>query len=250
MSKPRLYNTEAVVIKKSDLGEADSLVTLYTPYLGKIRAVAKGARRPKSRIGGHIEPPSHTQMLLARTRSLDIISQCQTVDGFVALRDDLRRTSSAIYVIELLDRFTAEAEQDSALFRLIVDTLHRLCWTSNQQTVLRHYELHLLGHLGYRPQLERCLVCQSLVEPGPNYFAASGGVVCPRCTDQEAAPYPLSLNALKVLRFLQRSDGSALDCLKVPPKLSRELETIMRRYIRYLSDKEVRSAGWLDSVTR
>jgi len=251
VSTTRLYNTEAIVIRKSELGEADSILTLYTPHLGKIRAVAKGARRPKSKIGGHVELLVHSQMLLVRSRSLDIISQSQTIESFLPLRDDLKGTSSALYVVELVDRFTADGQENYPLFRLLVDTLHWLCRARHGELVLRYFELHLLKHLGYQPQLQQCVVCRSPMTAGDNYFTPSGGgVVCPSCCHQEPVLYPLSLNALKVLRFLERSDYAQVDRLRVSPELSSDLKRLMQRCIRYLLEREVKSAEWLDRLEK
>ncbi len=251
MSIPRLCSTEAIVIRKTELGEADCILTLYTPRLGKVRAVAKGARRPKSRLGGHVEVLAHSQLMLVRSRNLDIVTQSQTIHSFLGLRDDLWRTSSALYVVELVDRLTAEEEENHPLFRLVVDTLDWLCRARHGDMVLRHFELHLLGHLGYRPQLEQCVVCQSAIRPAANYFSPSGGgVVCPGCASQESVLHPISVNALKVLRFLQRSEHAAVDQLKVGPELSLELRQLMQRYLRYLLERELKSAQWLDRLEK
>ena len=251
MTTPHLYSTEAIVIRKMELGEADSLLTLYTPHLGKIRAVAKGARRPRSKLGGHVELLVHSQMLLARSRSLDIISQSQTMESFLGLRDDLQRTSSALYAAELVDRFTAEGQEDYPLFRLLADTLRWLCQVRDQELVLRYFELHLLKHLGYQAELADCVVCHSAVQPGPNYFTpAGGGVACPLCGSREPSAYPLSLNALKVLRFMQRSDYEAVDRLRTTPELSSELRMVMQGYVRYLLERDVNAAAWLRRLGR
>ena len=251
MTAPRLYNTEAIVLKKAELGEADSIVTLYTPYLGKLRAVAKGARRPGSKLGGHIEPLAYSKMLLARGQNLDIITQTQTIEGFFPLRNDLWLTSCALYVAELVDRFTAEGEENHRLFELLLDTLHRLCQTNSDELILRYFELHFLEHLGYRPQLQRCLGCNSPLEPATNFFSPSGGgVLCDRCRGQEPIVGPISLEALKVLRFLQDNDYATVKQLRLKPDLSRELEQLMRRYIRYLLEREVGSVEWLDRLRK
>jgi DNA repair protein RecO (recombination protein O) len=251
VNTPRLYNTEAVVLRKTELGEADSILTLYTPYLGKIRAVAKGVRRPKSKMGGHVEQLVRSQMLLAQTKSLDIVSQSQAIESFLPLRDNLRRTSSALYVVELVDRFTAEGEENHPLFRLLVDTLHWLCRARHENLALRCFELHLLEYLGYRPELQQCITCRSAIEPGSNYFTPDGGgVLCPRCRSGGLVAYPLSLNALKVLRFLQRNTYAEADRLRVFPEVSLELKLLMRKYIRYLLEREVKSADWLDRLEK
>ncbi|HEX78456.1 MAG TPA: DNA repair protein RecO [Dehalococcoidia bacterium] len=249
MTTPKIYKTEAIVLKRSRLGEADSLLTLYTPYLGKIRAVAKGALRPKSKLGGHVELLSHSQMLLARGQNLDIVSQCQTLDSFLPLRDDLWRISCAVYLAELVDRFTEEHLENYPLFRLLLDSLRWLCWARDGGLVLRYFEIHLCHHLGYRPELGRCLGCGAPLQPRPSFFSpASGGVLCPRCGPGLARP--LSLNALKVLRYLQRSSPAAASKLKLTPELSAEVEGVLRGYLRYLLEREVKSAAWLDELRR
>ena len=248
---PRLYNTEAVVLKKIELGEADSILTLYTPHRGKLRAVAKGVRRPKSKLGGHVELLTYSEMLLIQSQNLDIITQSQTVESFLPLRDDLQRTSWALYVAELIDRFTAEGEENYPIFRLLVDTLHWLCHARHGEIILRCFELHLFQYLGYQPQLQKCVSCQSPLKPNTNFFTPSGGgVLCPRCYDREPIVYPLSLNALKVMRFLQRSDYASVDRLRITPELSSELKQLMQGYIRYLLEREVKSAEWLDRLEK
>ena len=137
MTTSRFYNTEAVVLRKSELGEADSILTLYTPKRGKLRAVARGVRRPKSKLGGHVELLTYSQMSLSKSRNLDIITQSQTIESFLPLRDDLLRTSQALYVAEIIGQSTAEEEANYPLFKLLVDTLHWLCHARNGETALR-----------------------------------------------------------------------------------------------------------------
>ena len=89
MSRERLYRSEAIVLRRQDFGEADRLLTLFTPALGKIRVVAKGARKPQSRKAGHIESFMRTKMLFARGRNLDLVTQAELVEPYRALREDL-----------------------------------------------------------------------------------------------------------------------------------------------------------------
>jgi len=251
VSNPRLYSTEAVVLRKIDLGEADSLVTLYTPHLGKIRAVARGVRRSRSKLGGHVEWLVHAQMLLARSKGLDIISQSQAINSFVPLRDNLWRSSSALYVAELVDRLTPEGEEDYPLFKLLADTLQWLCRAHHTDLVLRRFEMHLFGRLGYEPELYHCVACHSAIEPGEHYFTPDGGgVLCSGCGGQALMVDRLSLDALKVLRFLQRSGYAEVDRLRLSADLSANIKLIMRRYVRYLLERELKSADWLDRLER
>jgi DNA repair protein RecO (recombination protein O) len=249
MARPRVYKTEAIVLKRTNLGEADNIITLYTPNLGKIRAVAKGVRRPKSKLGGHLDLLTQSSLLLAQGHNLDIITQSQTIESFLPMRNDLWRTSCAIYMAELADQFTAEQVENYPVYRLLQTTLLWLCEADSNELILRYFELHLLSHLGYQPELYQCLNCRSALSPERNFFSASsGGVICSNCTRNEQLVRPISADAIKVMRFLLKNDFISVSRLLVSPDLARELEQLMRAYIRYLLEREVKSAEFLDRL--
>jgi len=249
MSKPRNYQTDAIIIKKIKLGEADRILTLYTPHLGKIQAVAKGVRRPRSKMAGHLELLTHSQVSLARGRNLDTITGSQTINSFLPLKSNLELTSYALYTIELVDQFTADHIENYPLFQLLLETMHQLCQAGDTELVLRYFELHLLNEVGYRPQLQRCVSCKATLEPITNSFCpTAGGMLCPNCSQSQPLTYPLSVNALRVLRLLQGSDYNTISKLEINPELSRELEGVMRDYLKYLLEREVKSVAWLDTL--
>jgi len=249
MTRPRNYQTEAVIIKKTKLGEADRILTLYTPNLGKIQAVAKGVRRPRSKMAGHLELLTHSQVSLARGRNLDTVTGSQTIDGFFPLKSDLELISYALYIVELVEQFTADHDENRPLFELLLKTMHRLCQETDRELTLRYFELRLLDLAGYRPQLGQCVSCHRPLKPETNFFSPrAGGVLCPGCQRSQPPAHPLSVDALKVLRWLQGSDEGAADRLRINRLLSRELETVMRAYLRYLLEREVRSTAWLDTL--
>ena len=251
MTLPKVYKTEAIILKRMNLGEADRILTLYSPNLGKFRAIAKGVRRPKSKMGGHLELLCHSALMLARGQNLDIITQSQTIDSFPHLRDDLWRASIAFYAAELVEQFTAEHVENYPLYRLFLNTLRWLGEAQDTEVTLRYFELKLLTHLGYKPELDRCLGCNASIEPTTNFFSSSGGgVLCPQCREREPLARPISLNALKVMRFLGKSDYATASKLKLSAELSRELEQLMRHYIRYLLEREVKSVEFLDRLRR
>jgi len=249
MSKPRNYQTEAIIIKKIKLGEADRILTLYTPHLGKIQAVAKGVRRPRSKLAGHLELLTYSLVSLARGRNIDTITGSQTINSFLPIKSDLQLTSYALYVTELVNQFTADHIENYPLFQLLLETMERLYQTNNKEQVLRYFELHLLNAVGYRPQLQQCVSCHLPLEPIINSFSPSaGGMLCPNCRQSQPLTYPLSVNALKVLRFLQGSDFNAVNKLKLNTELSHQLEAVLRDYIKYLLEREVKSIAWLDKL--
>ncbi|MGA9348587.1 MAG: DNA repair protein RecO [Anaerolineae bacterium] len=251
MRRERLYRTEAIVLKRSDFGEADRLLTLYTPKLGKIRAIAKGVRKPTSRKSGHVELFTHSQFLIAKGRSLDIVTQAETVHAFRPLREDLLRTTYAYYAAELLDLFVEEGIENCPLFDLLLTMLGWLGDASDLDLTTRFFELRLLFLLGYRPQLFQCVACRHQIEPVSNFFSpADGGILCARCGENHRGAQEITLNALKVLRFLQTRDYGTCCRLRLSRPLHRELETMMYHYITYILERNLKSVKFLNTLRR
>ena len=244
-----MYKTEAIVLKQTELGEADSIVTVYTPNLGKIRAVARGVRRPRSKLGGHLDLLTQSSLLLAQGQNLDVVTQGQSIDGFLSIKGDLTHIGCAVYMAELVDQFTAEQVENYPVYRLLLSDLGWLGEARDFELVLRHFELQLLTHLGYQPELYDCLGCRSSLAEKRNMFSAkAGGALCPDCAMGEPVASPISADALKVMRFLESSDIATARRLRLGPELSREIEQLLRSYIRYLLEREVKSLELLDRL--
>ncbi|MCH7837754.1 MAG: DNA repair protein RecO [Chloroflexi bacterium] len=249
--QPRVYKSSAIVLRQRGLGDVDKIITLYTAEYGKLDAVAKGVRRVKSRLAGHVEPFSHCSYLLARGRNLDIITQAQTIETFLPLRDDLGRLSHALYAVELVERGTEERSENFALYRLLLDTLRRLAQRDDLDTILRFFEMAALGQLGYRPELGQCVVCGRPPEAEASVWAPGlGGVVCSRCRPGGTLVRRLSGGALDALRLLQGGDFEEVARLQQTPELADELERHLRDAIHYALERDVRSAAFLQTVRR
>jgi len=249
--RERIYRTEAIVLRRSDFGEADRLLTVLTPHLGKLRLLAKGARKPTSRKAGHLELFTRTELLMARGRNLDIVTQAQTVEPHRALRDDLWRMSHAYYVAELVDRFSEEQSENALLYQLLSDVLDWICESSDLALTVRFFELHMLSLVGYRPQLYECPRCASSLEPVTNYFSAeAGGVLCPRCGEAGRGLRTISLPALKVLRYLQTRTYAQCAQLHLRPSTHAEIEELMLHYLVYTLESQLKSVEFLEILRR
>lgn len=250
-SRQRLYRTEGIVIRRSNLGETDRILTLYTPTRGKLRAVVKGVRRPGSRMAGHVELLNHSSLLLARGRSLDIITQAQSIATFNALRQDLERIGWGCYTAELLGHMAPEQADNYPAFRLLLEVLEQLDQGQNPELVVRSYELHLLNYMGFRPQLWRCVSCDAELALQPHVFSAtSGGLLCPRCQEEDRYAHSLSLQTIKALRYLQRNGLAEADRLVLPADCRGELEQTLYQYIRTILERDVNAVGFLDTLRR
>jgi DNA repair protein RecO (recombination protein O) len=250
--RPVTYTTDAVVVRISNLGEADRIITLVTPVHGLVRGVAKAARKPGSKVGGHLDLLKYVSVSVRETYTLDGLSQASTLDGFRGLRNDLDRFSRASYVAEMAERFSVENGANQPLFRLLTDALEKLEKSENLEMVIHFFEMRLLQLSGFAPELSRCVETGVELEPDAHLYSADrGGLVSSSARPVgETALLPASLNTIKLLRFLARSEFSEADRMKVGEDENRQLSRILRAQIHHVLDRELRSEAFMDEVRR
>lgn len=220
-----LYKAEGVVLRTRNLGEADKIVTVFTESRGKVEAVARGVRRPRSRLLGPTQLFTYGRFLFFEGKNLDTLSQGEIVDSFRPLREDLDRMAHASYAAELVDRSTEAADRHEGLFSLLVAVLRLLAVGDQLPLVMRYFELHLLEELGYRPHLGGCLRCGA--PQAPLFSIEMGGLLCENCRGADAAATYLGEEALNALRYLQRADPGRLTVLRPSPAASAVMEQVL-----------------------
>ena len=258
MTRPRVYKTEAVVVRQSPLGEADRVVTLLSPERGQIRAVAKGVRRAKGRLSGHLELLNRVQVSIAEGRNLDIVVEAHCLDGLPALRSDLGKVAAGMYVAELADYFSVPQEDDHRdsgvrkVYELVTETLRRLEAGAPADELLARFKVRLLALAGLAPELSVCVECGlSLAQREHAYSAAAGGMVCPDCITSAPGPFlPVSVNAIKTLRYYMSQGLAGAASLKVPSAVHADASRVLDTHLRYHLDREPRSASFLQSLGR
>lgn len=246
--RERVYRTEGVVLRRQNLGEADRITTVYTLDYGKLRLVAKGVRRLRSRKAGHLEPFTRVALLIARGRELDIITQAETIEDSLAFQSDLNQLGHASYIVELLDRFTVEeGEENRFQYRLLLESLECLAHRkADPVAVILYFELRLLDIVGYRPELFQCVGCSAEIRPENQYFSTQqGGILCPKCGRGKKRLRSISLPALKLLRHFQRSNFETASSPRVSPELFTEVDHIMEGYINYLLERQLNVPAFL-----
>jgi DNA repair protein RecO (recombination protein O) len=171
-----LYRDRGIVLRTYKLGEADRIVVVLTRDHGKVRAVAKGVRKTKSRFGGRLEPPNHVDLLFYEGRELDIVTQAETVEMYGPLRDDFDRLSRALSMLEATDHVALEREPNPQLYTMLARALHTLA-TREAPLVAPAFFLKLLALEGFRPQVEGCVVCGE-PETLSSWAVEEGGLRC------------------------------------------------------------------------
>jgi DNA repair protein RecO (recombination protein O) len=252
MPVPRRYTTDAIVLSRFDLGEADRVLTLITPGMGKIKAIAKGVRRTTSRIGGSLEPFAELELAMARGRTFDVVTQVRVGHAWLNLRDSLESAATAWYLAELADRSLEERHAAEPLYALLRRAYELLDAGMDPGRVARWYEMHLLDELGVRPEVDRCVECDRILEADGRFrwVPPLGGVLCERCPGPPHDRTGLSLDALKLLKAYQRLDVAALAGLRLQVAVERETEADLREFTRLALERDARSLAFLDEVRR
>jgi DNA repair protein RecO (recombination protein O) len=178
------YRDRGLVLRTIRLGEADRIATILSLEHGKVRAVAKGVRRVKSRLGARTEPLTHVDFMAWRGRELDVVNQVEVIDVFPRIRSDLARFDGAVTMAEIIDQSTVDHQQSPELYRLLVGALRSLEETGSP-LVLSAFCLKLLAIEGLGVVTDRCAACGS-EPPLVAFDAAQGGFLCARCRRGQA----------------------------------------------------------------
>lgn len=232
-SRDVLYKDEAVVLRTMRLGEADRIVTFLGRASGKIRAVAKGIRKTKSRFGGRLEPFAHLSLVLWKSRtSLDIVTQAEALEPFRAIREDLDRFALGEVMLEAVDRVVQERERSLRIFTLLVDSLHGLA-SASSPLVVAGFLLRLCGLAGFGASLNKCAECGG---PAVFFSPAQGGGVCGNCRLLDAEE--VGTGMLKLMNDLT-TEGA---WMRVDPELARSASRLARFYAEYHLERRLKSA--------
>ncbi|MCH7483143.1 MAG: DNA repair protein RecO [Chloroflexi bacterium] len=252
--RPRSYKTEAVVLRAFPVLEADRLVTVLTPSLGKLKVTVRGARRITSRLGGHLDVLNRVSLTLALGHRFDVVTGAESAESFASLKGDLDRLASALYLSELVDGLLPEAAPHPAVYDLLLAALRALDGAgapeaARLETVLRYVELRLLDDAGYMPELQRCLVCGTEIEEGHHRYApALGGTVDERCVVTAGRVLPLSVDALKVLRHFARTGFAEATRLRLGEALDAEIEGVLGFSLQHVLEREMGTAGFIEHL--
>ena len=249
-ARDRVYKTEGVILRRRNFGEADSILTVFAGREGKFDAVARGVRKARSHMRGHLEPLTHTRLLVAHGRNLDVLTQAETIQPFRAIREDLERTAAALYCAELVDQLSADRVSAPEVLDLLLVLLMAL--EQGAPGPVRHwFELHLLAISGYQVQLEACASCGARLAEVPTVLApAAGGLICLDCRPRAGAGRLLAVRTMKVLRFAGTAPLEAFSSLRLDDALSHELQAALADVIRHTLEREPRSGRYLDDIAR
>ncbi len=241
------YRTEAIVLKSLKFGEADNILNLLSPEGGRIGAIAKGVRKTKSRIGGRLQPFSHVELMLHRGRTLDTVTQVESIEPYEAIRSDYDRLTHGAAMLDLLDRVAMEGYADERMFGLALASLDALAASGGGfDRLLSAFELKLMAIIGYRPYLEGCVICDTEAGSGLGFSGRAGGIVCQACAGTEAQTVPVRQSTITYMRELLGARMSELGKIEAEPGEQDELERLLKPFVAYHVQSRLRGREFLD----
>jgi DNA repair protein RecO (recombination protein O) len=244
-----LVKTPAITLKSRKWGEADRIVTFYAKHLGKIRAVARGARRLKSRMGAALEPLTLCELNLFEKSgdSLYRVSQVDLVEPFVRFRENLTHMAAAARMTNVVAAVTPDGDPDTHLFETLEHGLRTLVTSEDPPLTALLFQIRLLGLTGFRPQTDHCAACgKTSVIDEPQFSPASGGLVCAPCAARQRVPcLPLSRGSLAFLQQALQLAPGMLTRLKAAGQVRCEVEDVIERYVTVVAGRQIPPVDFL-----
>lgn len=233
------YRARALALRKTKLGEADLIITFLAEDGCQVRAVAKGARKTKSRFGARVEPFSVVDLMLARGRSLDIITEVDSVASHDALRGDLDRLSAASVVADFLDKVSVECQTEERLFALATTTLDvmEVSPVADLPALVIAFLVKGMSMHGYRPQLASCASCAGAHADGHaatvRFSLSAGGVMCASCAGDDPSALRVSADVPVALGALLGAKMAEVGGLGIPERVLRDALGLLRAFVGY-----------------
>lgn len=247
-----LYRTQAIILRTIPYGEADQIVTLYTLRFGKIKGIAKGAKRSRKRFGNTLEIGSyiHATFFEKETSDLVRLSHCDLIRPFAGLREDIRKLAWGSYFIELISELTAEKIPSPPIFRLLTAFLNLIDRGMLKEELQRVFEVRLLSQLGYRPHLDRCTRCQKKIGGEKVFFSSrEGGVLCPSCASHLSDAISVSLGTIKTLHLAQTLPLDKIRRISFSPQSLKESRLILSQFLGQYLGKDLKSKKFLEQIS-
>jgi len=242
-------HSQAIILNRSDYRESDSLVTCYTRNFGKLSLVARGTKKIKSKLAGHLEPISLTDILIIKGKGFDYVGSALMADAYLGIKDNLNKIYYAGRVVGWFNRLVKEEQVDERLFLLlgrwleVLDNYPTAEFTKeNGELFFIFFALKLMTELGYKPEMYNCLVCQEKIKPGKNYFnLKNGGIICEKCLEKERQEQEIASNELltisdnciKLMRFIMDNRLDAAKKLKLDKKVIKELSVLTVNFLNF-----------------
>ncbi len=238
-----LYKTKAIVIKSQRWGEADRIVTFYSEQVGKVRGIARGARRMKSRFGSALEPFRLIDLTLfeKNVEGLARISQADIAESFSLLRENLELMTAAACMVNVIQAVTPDRDPNPNVFQALIDGLSSLESGCDSELCALLFQIHILGHTGFRPQIDHCAECgKDAGKATVKFSPQSGGVLCLSCSATSFdRGFSISPGSLAFIRQARRLPFHQVTRLRAAGQVRQEVVQAVEAYVRVVVGKSL-----------
>ncbi len=247
------FTTNVITLKSYNLSESDKIIVMYSKDKGLLRCVAKGVKKPSSKIGSCFDSLIASEVLISKGGKLDIISQAQGINSFSALRKDFSKLSYAMYCADVINAFSIEDDNDSnEIYELFYSTLKAIADSKNKlNTVLctMKFQINLMELLGYGLELDNCVKCECTLGETVVFSKSAGGVLCPDCAEDYS-----NHTSARLVNFFKKISGTSFESkFFIDEELKNELTimycfNLMKDYIQWRSPKKLKAQDMLEIV--
>jgi len=230
------YNVKAIILNRKPIAENDSKVIVYSRELGKLELTARGTKKIKSKLAGHLEPLNLADIMVVRGRTYDYVGASFSENCYVNIKNDLARLTVAGQAVKMVDKLIKPGLADGEIFRLLEDYLGILDSSKSDTVILNSFFIiKFLAELGHQPELYFCVSCREKIKPGKNRFdLAKGGLICGKCLNLKTADQlTISDDCIKLLRLADKYDFDELIRIKLNKKIEKEIKNIVGSFLNY-----------------
>ena len=245
-----IYKTEGIIIGKRNFFEADQILTIFTRDYGKIQVKAKGLKRSLAKMAGHLEIFNYSKIDLVKGKNFFIVTGAETIDSFSDLREDFTKVSILYYFSEILVKILEEDIRHKNTFNFFLSILENLrAGDIDEEILMIYFELGILSHLGFKPDLLSCVGCRDEISGHKFYFSQEkGGILCETCGGSDFFSSDLSFNAVKLIRIIISKDLDFIKKIRLEKSLIGEVKNISRFFLEHILGRELKSKKFLDSL--
>ncbi|OIJ16138.1 DNA repair protein RecO [Anaerobacillus arseniciselenatis] len=244
-----LQKVEGIVIRTTDYGESNKILTLYTRELGKIGVMARGAKRPKSRLSSISQLFTHGQYVFQKTSGLGVLNQGEIISSFRDLRADIFLTAYSAYIVELLDKLTEQNEKNPYLFEFLYQTFHFIDEGYDYEILTRIFEIKMLRVAGVGLHVDGCTHCGAN-EGEFSFSVKEGGFLCHCCLHVDNKTLKISAATAKLLRLFYYFELNRLGSISVKQETKIQLKQIVEEYYDEYSGLHLKSKRFLNQLDK
>lgn len=242
-----ILKTEGIVLKSFDLRETSRIAVFFTKEYGKVSGVLKGIRKDHKKFGSSVDRFSVNDIVYYQYRNSDLhlISHCDLRQFFYPIRQDLKKSLAASYILELVNLIMPSEEKNEKIYRLMMDFFNSLETTSDTGTLVHFFQIKTLSYSGFKPHLDTCLKCKKKIAEHARFSLKEGGLVCLACAPSDVTLEPISPAAVSSILYAEKNDWTSCLRLKLTEGVKKELKYVLNNFLVFHLGRKIKSEKYL-----